>query len=76
VANNISDGNGGVVKVGPATGAQTLVASSGFFTDPMGITMDTNGDILVADFNGSVIRQKEVEEERWILKGLILAVWH
>lgn len=55
-------GMGGVIRVDPVTGAQTLISSGGFFKDPIGIAFAANGDILVSDFQafagekGGVIR--------------------
>ncbi|MGQ0668378.1 MAG: hypothetical protein ACT4PO_01670 [Actinomycetota bacterium] len=54
-------GCGGVVRVDPETGAQTTVSSGGSFVEPWGITIDDDGDVLVADLGafgggGGVIR--------------------
>jgi hypothetical protein len=53
-------GGGGVIRVDPATGAQTAVSTGGSFVDPAGIAVEADGDILVADFgafgSGGVIR--------------------
>src|SRR2546428_14160975 len=40
---------GGVIRVNPATGAQTVVSSGVNFVEPTGIAIAANGDILVAD---------------------------
>lgn len=40
-----------VVRVDPTTGTQTIISSSPG-TDPFGITVDQNGDLLVAHLNG------------------------
>src|SRR6266540_1747499 len=45
----------------PATGAQTVVSSGGFFSGPTGIALAPNGDLLVVDVDafggsGGVIR--------------------
>jgi hypothetical protein len=51
-----------VIRVDPATGAQTTVSSGGSFDAPSGIALEADGDILVADvqafadFLGGVIR--------------------
>src|SRR2546426_10927192 len=42
-------GLGGVIRVNPATGAQTVVSSGVNFVEPTGIAIAANGDILVAD---------------------------
>jgi hemolysin type calcium-binding protein len=60
-------GTGGVIRVNPATGARTTVSSNTMpggaplFADPLGIALEANGDILVADVGafggtGGVIR--------------------
>jgi hypothetical protein len=62
---NAFGGNGGVIRVNPVSGVQTVVANGSLpgdlFVDPTGITVAANGDILVADRNafggnGGVIR--------------------
>jgi DNA-binding beta-propeller fold protein YncE len=57
---DIAGGLGGVIRVNPATGAQMVVASGGFFTDPIGIAFDSNGNLVLADGfsggTGAVIR--------------------
>jgi sugar lactone lactonase YvrE len=40
---------GGVIRVDPVTGAQTTVSSGGLFSDPIGIAVEADGNILVAD---------------------------
>jgi hypothetical protein len=42
-------GCGGVIRVDPVTGAQTTVSSGGSFSDPVGVAIAPNGDILVVD---------------------------
>src|SRR5262245_4730242 len=42
-------GNGGITLVDANTGAQQTVASGGFFNFPNGVTVDPDGQILVAD---------------------------
>src|SRR2546427_12225835 len=54
-------GSGGVIRVNPTTGAQTVVSSGGNFVEPTAIAIAVNGDILIADRNafgggGGVIR--------------------
>jgi sugar lactone lactonase YvrE len=41
--------HGGVIRVDPSTGGQTVVSSGGFFKTPRGIALDGNGGILVVD---------------------------
>ncbi len=48
-----SPGCGGLIKVDPTTGVQTAIASGGFFFNPFDVVMDANGDLIVADPNGS-----------------------
>ena len=45
----IASGAGGVIRVDPITGAQTLVSSAGFFADPEGIAVAADGSLLIAD---------------------------
>jgi len=49
---------GGIIKVDPTTGAQTVISSGGSLTDPQGIAIAANGDIIVANvgFPAVVIR--------------------
>jgi DNA-binding beta-propeller fold protein YncE len=50
---------GGVIRVDPATGAQTVVASGGFFLYPTGVALEADGHVLVANSGisrGSVLR--------------------
>jgi len=50
-------GKGGVIRVNPATGAQTVVSSEGHFRSPAGVAIAANGDLLVVDPDaGAVIR--------------------
>jgi len=57
---NAFGGGGGVIRVNPTTGAQVVVASGGNFTanpngqssDPTGLALAANGDLLVADPRG------------------------
>ncbi len=56
-----SGGCGGVIRVDPATGAETVLssnamainASSQYFNQPTGITIAPDGEILVADWGGT-----------------------
>jgi hypothetical protein len=43
------DGNGGVIRVNPVNGAQTVVSQGGAFFSPFDIAVEASGDILVAD---------------------------
>ena len=45
-----ADGTGRVLRIDPASGAQTLIAERGHFVDPLGIAIDERGDLLVVDF--------------------------
>jgi len=65
-------GDGGVIRVNPATGHQTVVSpppgsnSPNHFHEPSGIAIAANGDLFVADFNccggqGGVIRVNPVD---------------
>src|SRR5262249_39126737 len=36
-------GRGGIIRVDPTTGAQTVVSAGGLFVDPRGIVVDANG---------------------------------
>ena len=56
-------GPGGVVRVDPRTGAQTVISRGGYFKTPVAIAVEADGNILVADDdsifgdnNGAVIR--------------------
>lgn len=59
---NPLDGPGGIIRVNPVTGDQSVVSSAGLFLDPWGITIDAAGQLLVADrstfpdFRGAVFR--------------------
>jgi len=48
-----SPGCGGLIKVDPTTGVQTAIASGGLFFNPFDVVMDANGDLIVAEPNGS-----------------------
>src|SRR3989304_1386151 len=49
-----------VIRIDPATGAQTVISSGGNFVEPLGLTVDPRGQILVVDAGlfgtGKVIR--------------------
>src|SRR5206468_8123177 len=48
----------GILRVDPATGAQTLVAGgypNGFLTGPIGINFAPGGELMVADIYSSLI---------------------
>lgn len=50
---------GGVIRVDPETGVQTEVSSGGFFSNPTGIALEADGNILIGDwgdFPGVIIR--------------------
>jgi sugar lactone lactonase YvrE len=54
-------GQGGVIRVDPATGAQTAAASGGAFIHPMDVAVEADGSLLVADIQavggaGAIIR--------------------
>jgi hypothetical protein len=52
----LADGSivGGVVRVNPATGAQTMLSSGGLLDDPHGVDVEANGDIVVTARAGVV----------------------
>lgn len=57
----MADGLLAVVKVDPASGAQQLLSSGGFFSAPTDVTVSANGDVFVVDASafggpGGVIR--------------------
>ena len=56
VDGNALGGSGGIFKIDPATGAQTIVSSGGFFQEPVGIVIEASGNIVVTDRTGFVIR--------------------
>jgi len=45
----VADGSGCVVRVDPASGAQSLVSSGQYLAQPVGIALDAHGNILIAD---------------------------
>jgi sugar lactone lactonase YvrE len=61
-----SSGPGGVVRVDPRTGAQTVVSKGGYFKTPLSVAVEADGNILVADDDafagnhGGVIRVNPV----------------
>jgi sugar lactone lactonase YvrE len=67
-------GCGGIIRVDPATGAQSRVASGGVFTDPSDLALDAQGRILVADPNafggtGGIIRVDPVSGAQAVLSS-------
>ena len=40
---------GRVLKIDPATGAQSIISSGGFLKAPWGLAIDCRGDIIVSD---------------------------
>lgn len=44
-----------IIRVDPATGAQTIVSSGGNMVSPMGLALDTAGNILVADDGAAAV---------------------
>lgn len=72
---NAFGGGGGVIRIDPASGAQVVVASGGNFafnpsnfqsSDPTGLALAANGDLLVADTRG-VAHQGGLPEGRHLL---------
>ncbi len=68
---------GGVIRVDPVTGSQTTVSSGGSFGDPIGITVEADGSILIADrfagppfFTGGLIRVDPATGAQTILSSL------
>src|SRR3989454_2715697 len=49
-------GSGGVIRIDPTTGAQTVVSAHGFFQEPVGIAIEADGNIVVADRVSGIIR--------------------
>lgn len=49
---NAFGGPGGIFRVDPNTGAQTVVSSGGYFIGPAGIAIAANGDLLIANAGG------------------------
>src|SRR6267142_2515090 len=49
-------GSGGVIRIDPTTGAQTVVSAHGFFQEPVGIAIEADGNIVVADRLSGIIR--------------------
>lgn len=51
--------DGRIIRVDPATGAQTIISAGGLLFDPNSVTMDASGNLIVSDFNssgGAIIR--------------------
>jgi uncharacterized repeat protein (TIGR01451 family) len=53
---NAFAGSGGVIRIDPATGAQTVVSSGGLFQDPSGLAIEADGNIVVSDRYSGIIR--------------------
>src|SRR5256885_1756673 len=57
---NAFGGAGGVIKINPATGAQTAVSQGGLFVDPVYLAISAADDLFVVDSasqgSGAVIR--------------------
>jgi sugar lactone lactonase YvrE len=64
---NSFNGNGGIFKVDPATGAQTLIATGGFLQEPVAIAIEADGRILVTDRTGLVIRVNPATGEQSVV---------
>jgi len=45
------DGNGGIIRIDPSSGAQHAVSQDGYFVDPQSMAIARNGTIFVADPN-------------------------
>jgi len=45
------DGNGGIIRIDPSSGAQHAVSQDGYFVDPQSMAIARNGTIFVADRN-------------------------
>jgi len=56
VDGNTQGGSGGVIRIDPRTGAQTVVSANGFFQEPVGIAIEADGNIVVADRVSGIIR--------------------
>lgn len=55
LVSNVSNVNGSVLRIDPATGAASVLSSA--FANPVGLTVETNGNILVADpALGAIVR--------------------
>jgi hypothetical protein len=59
---------GGVVRVNPTTGVQTLLSSGGLLSQPLGVDVEANGDIVVTDRAG-VIRIDPVSGTQDLVSG-------
>jgi sugar lactone lactonase YvrE len=49
---NAFSGDGGVIRVDPTTGVQTMVSSGGLFINPLNLAITTRGSIFVTDSTG------------------------
>jgi len=55
--NITNQGSGGVIRVDPATGQQTVVSVRDNLESPMGMAVEANGDVVAASFFGdSIVR--------------------
>lgn len=52
----MADGSlvGGVVRINPATGTQTLLSSGGLLSQPLSVDVESDGDIVVTDRAGVI----------------------
>jgi Ca2+-binding RTX toxin-like protein len=76
---NAYGGTGGLIKVDPATGQQSPLASNqgsfgGFFVDPVGVAVDPLGKLIVTDSNaeggsGAVIRVDPATEQQTLVSS-------
>src|ERR1041384_1508794 len=62
-------GGGGIIKVDPTSGAQTSLASGGAFSDPSGIVVKPNGNLIVADVNGKIIEVNPASGNQTIISS-------
>ena len=44
----VADAQAGIISVDPITGAQRLVSSGGYLTDPSDVALEQNGDLLIS----------------------------
>ena len=52
-ASNVPSLDGAILRIGPAGGAPSVVATSPLFVNPSGMTMGRDGSLLVADYGNS-----------------------
>jgi len=65
-------GCGGIIKVNPVTGGQTVVSSGGLFVNPWGLTLDPIGDIIVADetaFGATIFRVNPITGSQTVISS-------